>query len=180
MTPSDLSFEARYTAWMDGALPESERAAFEAECESRGLSPAQIEADRLQTLQLGGLLRRHAQATAAAPLPNPDFFNAQILRQIGAETPCPEPERSRETSLLWPLRRLIWSGAASLGAAALLFAALVFPALHRSGPPPEYYAQILKTADPAISAVAMRPKNENVTVLWIDGLDYVPAEKAKN
>ncbi|MEI8234405.1 MAG: hypothetical protein WCH57_06925 [Verrucomicrobiota bacterium] len=174
--PSEPSFEAQTAAWIDGALPERERVAFEAECQRRGIAPAQAEADRLQARQLGGLLRRHA-AAMDHPLPHPDFFNAQLLRQIQAETPSPQ-----KAPLLWPLRRLVWGGLASLGAAALLFAGFVLPSLHQPGPPPEYYAQILnaQTADPTISAVAMHPKNENITVLWIDGLDYVPAEKAKN
>ena len=179
MKPSDFSFEARYTAWLDGALPESEIDAFEAECERRGIVPAETETDRLATQLLGGLLRRHAEATASRPVPHADFFNAEILRQIEAETPRPAVA-PRRGFLFQPLRRLIWSGVASLGAATLLFAALVLPALNRTGPPPEYYAQVLKTDDPAISAVAMRPKDENVTILWIDGLNYVPTEKAKN
>ncbi len=175
---AESSFEAQTTAWIDGCLPESERAAFEAECERRGIPPAEREADRLRTRQLGRLLRSHAMAIDVPhALAHPDFFNAQLLRQIDAETPCPE-----SAPFPWPLRRLAFGGLASLGAAALLFAALVFPALHRPGPPPEYYARILnsQTTDPAISAVAMHLKSENVPVLWIDGLDYVPAEKAKN
>lgn len=176
-TPSEPTFEARTTAWIDGALPESEQTAFLAECERHGISLAQLEADRLQTRRLGNLLRRHAAATALPPLPHADFFNAQLLRRIEAEAPKPQ-----KAPILWPLRRLVWGGLSSLGLAALLFAGLVFPALRQQGPPPEYYAQILnaQTADSTISAVAMYPKNENVTVLWIDGLDYVPAEKAKN
>jgi len=174
--PSEPSFEAQSAAWIDGSLPERERAAFEAECQRRGISPEQAEADRQQARQLGGLLRRHA-ADANPPLPHPDFFNAQLLRQIQAETQRPEKAPS-----LWPLRRLVWGGLASLGAAALLFAGLILPSLHQPGPPPEYYAQILnaQTADSTISAVAMHSEEENVTVLWIDGLNYVPAEKAKN
>lgn len=185
MKPSDLSFEARYAAWMDGALPESEHAAFEAECARRGIAPAQAEADRAAALRLGDLLRGHAKAAASRPIPHADFFNAEILHRIEAETPLPASDAAGDTShaslpLFFPLRRLLWGGLGSLGAAALLFATLVFPTLDRVGPPPEYYAQVLKTADPAVSAVAMHPKEENVTVLWIEGLNYVPAEKSKN
>jgi hypothetical protein len=178
MKPSDLSFVALYAAWQDGALPENEQPAFEAECKRRGITLGQIEADRLAARQLGGLLRRHAETAVPAALRNADFFNAELLRRIEAETPS--PEAPQKVLFFPPLRRLLWGGFASLGAAALLFAALVFPALNRTGPPPEYYAQVLRTNDPSISAVAMRPKNENVTVLWIDGLNYVPANNTKN
>ena len=40
----------------------------------------------------------------------------------------------------------------------------------------EYMAQFYnaRTADPAVSATAFHSKKDNVTVLWLDGLDYLP------
>lgn len=124
-----------------------------------------------ETRQLGELLRRYS-----TPAPGRDFvgLNAAVLRRIQAETAAPVPPAL-------PLRRLVWSGLGGLAAAAL-FLAFVQPALRQPGPPPEYYAEILKstTSDPAISAVAVHSEQDNVTVLWIDGLDYVPAQNANN
>lgn len=175
-------FEEQYTAWIDGQLTGRERAEFEALLEQGdlpgGITPAQAAADRAQAMELGKLLR--GQFASAPALKNPDFFNAQILRLIESEQPN-KTESPAHGRLSWSLRRLIWGGLGSLGAAALLFVTLVLPSLQRPGPPPEYYAQILnaKTGDPSITAVAIHSKKEKVTVLWLDGLDYVPA-KSKN
>lgn len=161
--------EERLTAWIDGELTGREQAGFEASLDQGGLTRAQAEAERAAARQLGALLRQHAPAPG---FQNGEAFNHQILRRIEAETPAPA----------WPWQRLLWSGTGGLAVAALLFFAFVAPALHRLGPPPEYYAQILNatTSDPSISAGAVHSNEENVTVLWIDGLDYVPAQKVKN
>ena len=176
-------FEEQYTAWIDGRLTGSELAAFEAELERglpNGLTKAQAEADLAAAQQLGRLLREHYVEAPAPALKNSEFFNQQILRQIEAETPAnPSPD---SVVIPWPIRRMVWAGLGSIGIAALLFLTLVLPGLQQSGPPPEYYAKILKsqTEDPTISAVAVHSKKENVTILWIDGLDYQPARKTKN
>jgi len=172
-------FEEQYTAWIDGRLTGEELAAFEAQLERglpNGVTKAQAEADRAAVRQLGVLLRGHYAEVPAPVLKNADFFNQQVLRQIEAETPPTAPPAA--TVIPWPFRRLVWGGLGSLGMAALLFVTLVLPQLH----PGQYYAQILQTqtGDPSISAVAVHSEKENVTVLWIDGLDYVPAKKAKN
>ena len=177
------TFEELYTAWIDGRLAGRELADFETQLEKglpNGVTKAQAEADRSAARQLGALLRSHSAAATAPTLKNAEFFNHQLLRQIEAETPQSVPPAA--VPIPWPFRRLIWGGLSSLGIAALLFVTLVLPTLNRPGPPPEYYAQILNasTGDPTISAVAVHSKKENVTVLWIDGLDYVPAQKAKN
>jgi hypothetical protein len=118
--------------------------------------------------RLGNFLRKYAP-----PAPERDCsgFNAAVLQRIAAETPAP---------VFLPLRRLLWGGLGGLAAAAALFVAWVQPALQQPGPPPEYYARILKatTSDPAISAVAVHSQQDDVTVLWIDGLDYIPSAKA--
>ena len=177
------TFEERYTAWIDDCLTGRELAGFEAQLEKgfpNGLTKAQAEADRVAARNMGALLRGHCAEAPASALKNVEFFNQQLLRQIEAEAPQSAPPAAASVPL--PFWRLIWGGVSSLGVAALLFALLVLPALHHPGPPPEYYAKILNasTEDPAISAVAVHSNKENVTVLWIDGFDYVPARKAKD
>jgi len=118
--------------------------------------------------QLGDLLRRYA--VVEKEIPHADFFNAQLMRQIRAEMePVVKP-----AAVAWLWRRLILSGLAGISVAALLFAGLVLPSLRRPG----YYAEVIyaKTDNPSITAVVV-PKEE-ITVLWIDGLDYIPVGKA--
>lgn len=173
-------FEEQYTAWIDGKLSESERSQLEQGL-AEGLATA--ETDRSEALQLGMLLRTHYDAKATAPaFKNEAFFNESIRQQI--ETDIAKNRKSSATSgnaIPWPFWRMLWGGLGSLGLAAILFLSLVLPSLQHPGPPAEYYAQILKTqtSDPTISAVAIHSNEENVTILWIDGLDYVPA-KSKN
>jgi hypothetical protein len=174
------SEDERFTAWLDGRLTERERVEFEAGLDATARERA--EAERSEALKLGDLLRRHAMG----PVRGCEGLNAEVLRRIEAEMAAEVPaEISAEavpmaaTGDSRPLGRLVWGGLGGLAAAAVLFFAFVQPVLHQPGPPPEYYAQILKasTTDPAISAVAVHSEDDQATVIWIDGLDYVPAQK---
>lgn len=191
MKPSDLPShpgrnEERITAWLDGELSAKEQAEFEAALDTgitEGFTRAGADAERQSARKLGDLLRR--QTAPAGSFPPGEAFNREVLRRIKAETEAELPEAAVPavpSAPAWPWQRLVWSGTGGLAAAALLFLAFVQPALHHNGPPPEYYAQIFNTttSDPAISAIAVHSNQENVTVLWIDGLDYVPKQKAHN
>ncbi|GEM_PF-354298 len=173
--------DERFTAWLDGRLTEAERAEFEAALDAGARDRA--EAERSEALKLGDLLRRHAMG----PVRGCEGLNAQVLARIQAETAAVDAasETPAEVAPMAvaggskPLGRLVWGGFGGLAAAAVLFFAFVQPVLNRPGPPPEYYAQAFKatTADPTISAVAVHSEADQATVIWIDGLDYVPAQK---
>ncbi len=160
-------FETQYTKWVDGLLTGRELEEFE---RALGERRAVAEQDRAEARKLGDLLRRYDSEAAAPALANADFFNHEIARQIEAQ-----PASSTAPRLV-PLWRLIWAGGSCLGVAALLFFSLVLPGQHPVKPAVDYYAQILNTqpGDPAISAVAFHSDKDNVTVLWLDGLDYMP------
>lgn len=171
MKPSD----GRYTAWVDGLLSGKELADFEAElAQDPEFSMAQAEQDRDAAQRLGKLLRSYADAST---LKNEDFFNHQILQQIEAGRQHPAARHSRPL----PLWRLIWAGLSCMGIATLMYFTMVRPQLDTKGPPPEYYAQILnaKGGDPTISAVAYHDKKHDITVLWLDGLAYMPKQPGK-
>ena len=165
------TFEERYTAWVDGQLSGEALAAFEQELAAH---PDAAE-DRGAARKLGDLLRTHSTAPA---LSNADFFNLQIQQRIEAEQPRPRVAPARGGgSFFLPISRLIWAGAACLGIAALLYKTMI-PAAHT----PEtsnYFAQVVEswTSDPGISATTVYDPKDNVTVLWLDGLDYMPSEQ---
>ena len=165
------TFEERYTAWIDGQLSGEALAAFEKELAEH---PEAAE-DRVAARKLGDLLRAHATAPA---LSNADFFNLQIQQRIEAEKPRARVAPVREGgSFFLPISRLIWAGAACLGIAALLYK-ITIPAAHT----PEasnYFAQVVESwpADSSISATTVYDPKDNVTVLWLDGLDYMPSEQ---
>ncbi len=174
------AFEAQYTAWLDGTLAGSELAEFEAAL-SKQLGCSAIcakqsaEEDRAEAQKLGDLLRAHSEPRE---LKNADFFNHRLLQEIERESPSPNNGGSQNS---WPFWRMIWAGSFSLGVAAVMFFAVVLPDLRPALPANAYFAQILETkaGDPAISAVAYHDAKENVTVLWLDGLDYVKADPAQ-
>ncbi|MDB6153827.1 MAG: putative transrane anti-sigma factor [Chthoniobacteraceae bacterium] len=157
------TFEERYTAWIDGKLSGSELAGFERELD------ATAPPDKASAQQLGDLLRRHSDAPA---LPNADFFTHQIMHRIASENP--EPQRRRSWS--WSIPRLAWAGALSLLLAGALFKTIILPDVPKPVVDP-YFAEIVdvRTFDPNISATPVYNPKDNVTVLWIEGLDYLPA-----
>jgi len=161
------SLEERYNAWIDGELPEAEAARLEAEL---GGDPAALRAERQSIRHLGGLLREHLEAPALA---NAGFFNHQLMQRIAAQTPAPAPARPFWQRVGW---RLALSTA--LGGAV---AALALVALTRETTLPDtqpYQAHLMETepGEPGISAVAIQAGDEKLAVVWIDGLDYVPAD----
>ena len=165
------TFEERYTAWVDGQLSGDALAAFEKELESH---PDAAE-DRAAVRKLGDLLRSHA---TAPKLSNADFFNLQLQQRIEAEQPRARYAPPRETGgFFWPISRLVWAGAACLGMAALLYKSLIpAPILPE---PSKYFAQVVEAwpSDPSISATTVYNPQDNVTVLWLEGLDYMPSEQ---
>jgi anti-sigma factor RsiW len=165
------AFEEQFTAWVDGTLTGDELAAFERELAAR---PDAL-ADRAAAEKLRALLRSHPTAPQLA---NPDFFNLQLLQRLEAGRPREDRRRER-APWFWSLPRLVMAGAACLLVAFVLFRTTI-PV---GSPNPEgapYFAQVIESwpADDSISATTVYTPEDNVTVLWIDGLDRVPAEYA--
>jgi anti-sigma factor RsiW len=165
------TFEERYTAWVDGQLSGDTLAAFEKELESH---PEAAE-DRAAARKLGDLLRSHA---TVPKLSNADFFNLQLQQRIEADQPRARVAPPCETgAFFWSLSRLFWAGAACLGLAALLYQSMI-PAPHLPEPS-KYFAQVVEAwpSDPSITATTVYNAQDNVTVLWLEGLDYMPSEQ---
>jgi hypothetical protein len=76
------------------------------------------------------------------------------------------------------LPRLLVAGAACLLVAGAMFWALIptGSSLSDEGGSP-YFAQVVEswTSEPGVSASTVYNAKDNVTVLWLDGLDYIPA-----
>ena len=164
------TFEERFTAWVDGQLTGPDLADFEKELATH----PEAAAERAEARKLGDLLR----AQPAPPLGNADFFNHQLMQRIAAETPrAAEPVRAR--GWFWSLPRLAFAGAACLVIAGGLFKTLI-PAAVPPGEKSKYYAQVVEAwpADPSISATTVYNPADNVTVVWLDGLPYIPATYA--
>jgi hypothetical protein len=168
------TFEEKWTAWLDGELSNRELAEFEASLPDK----AAAEGEKTEVKKLGALLKREL---GAQPLLNEEFFNYQLRERIARESAGEPRKRGIEVSTWWTIRRLLWTGTASL-AVFLLMAILVM----RDKNPAEqsqYLTQILNArVDPVVSPNAtismFETKEERVTVLWTEGLQSLPADYA--
>jgi hypothetical protein len=163
------TFDEKLNAWIEGRLTGAELTAFERELEAHPELLPETEADR----DLGEFLRSHL---APAPLTNPDFFNHQILRQIQAAAPAAAPARRRLS--FWSLPWMAFSGAFLLLLSTILYITAV-PNTRREVRHNEQYVQNVLNAhsdEPGITATSFHSKEENVNVLWLDGLDYLPKD----
>jgi anti-sigma factor RsiW len=159
-------FEEQFTAWVDGKLSGKELEAFETELAAH----PEAAHDKADMLRIGALLRQHSTVPR---LTNLDFFNHQIMERIAAETPrLPAPAERRP--FFWPLRRLVLAGGLSLAVALGLFEAFIPKT-------PDGDRQRVKawSEDPRITASTFYDSDQNVTVVWLDGLDYVTRDIAQ-
>jgi hypothetical protein len=168
------TFEEKWTAWLDGELSAKELAEFEASLPDK----AAAESEKRDAKKLGALLKRELGAHA---LTNEEFFSHQIRERIARESAQPSRERDAAVSTWWTIRRLFWTGTASL-AVFLIFAVFVM----REKNPAEqsqYLSEILNArVNPVVSPNAtismFEAKEDRVTVLWTEGLQSLPADYA--
>jgi hypothetical protein len=159
------TFEEKYTAWLDGVLEGTERAVFENEF-------PHLQQDKAEMLKLSGLLK---ETLRQPELTNPDFFNAQILKQIDQET---KVSQSWWRQPLLGLPRFAWGGIVSAGVAAGI--CLVFVAPHFDKSKSSYMAQVLqtKTRNPGMTATVDNRKD--MTVIELQDVDPASSHKETN
>jgi anti-sigma factor RsiW len=169
------TFEEKWTAWLDGELRGKELAEFEASLPDR----AAAEAERLEARKLGALLKDQLSARAMG---NEEFFDHQLRERIERESPDESAVgRASRPRFSWTIGRLAWSGATALA----LFVVCAFFVMRSKEPADQsqYLSQILNArVDPGVSPYAtvsmFQTKEDKVTVLWVDGLQSLPAEYA--
>jgi hypothetical protein len=176
MKPS--SFEETFTLWLDGQFGPDESTAFEKEMRDRGFDPA---AERAEAGFMQSLLRDHSEVPV---MPHADFFSRQLLHRIEDEerqaVPMPTEKVSSRFLRWFGLPRMAWAGIASLIVAGALFKFIIPVGGHAPLEDSDYFAKVVdsRTFDPSVSASTVYTPRDNVTVLWIDGLDYLPADYA--
>jgi hypothetical protein len=164
-------FEEKWTAWLDGQLSGSELVEFESSLPDL----AAAEAEKRDALKLGAFLKKELGARA---LSNEEFFSHQLHERIARES----KDRRRPTSTWWTVPRLVWSGMTAL--ALFLVTTVVLMNQHNPGEQSEYLTQILNSrVDPAVNpnatvSIFETKSHNNVTVLWTEGLQSLPADYA--
>jgi hypothetical protein len=170
------TFEEKWTAWLDGELSADELAEFEASLPDK----AAAEAEKQDAHKLGAFLKEQLPTRAMG---NEEFFHHQLRQRIAADARTAEArETTGERPALWPIGRLVGVGATSLA----IFCVCTFFVMREKGPADQsqYLTQILNAqVDPALSPNAtismFESKEDKVTVLWVEGLQSLPAEYAK-
>ena len=166
-------FEEQFTAWVDGKLTGAELAEFEKQLAEHPDAAAEKE----DALKLGQLLRTHPTVPRMA---NPDFFNHQLMQRIGAEMPKPLAAEKKR-AFFWSIPGLAWAGACCLIVAGALFATMI-PGGPKHLETSNYFAQVVENwpSSPNVSASTVYDAQDHMTVVWLDGLDYIPATYALN
>ena len=166
-TPSEENHDL--IRWLDGEMTADERRAFEATLQNDPELAAEAESMR----QLSESLKTHLPAEM--PVPHADFFNSQIQVRIAQMEldDAREREKAAESTAGWlSWLRMPWLAGAA--AAAFTIAGLVWTQNSSTGtstiastytPNPSVHAQVFHSAD------------AQATVLMLDGLEPVPAEK---
>jgi hypothetical protein len=166
------TFEEKWTAWIDDQLTGRELEEFLVSLPDK----AAAEAEKRSAKQLGSFLREQA-----VTLSNADFFSHQIRERLNRENDPARSERDAVQTGWWTIRRLLWGGIASLA----VFALCTVVVLREKTPSTQsqYLTEILTyRVDPTVSPNAtismFQKKEDHVTVLWVDGLQSLPAEYA--
>jgi anti-sigma factor RsiW len=168
------TFEEKWTAWLDGRLGDRESAEFEASLPDK----AAAEAEKSEAKKLGALLKRELGPQAML---NEEFFNHQIRERIARESADQPRKRGVAVSTSWTIRRLLWTGTASL--AVFLVMAIFVMRDKNPAEQSQYLTQILNArVDPVVSPNAtismFETKEDRVTVLWTEGLQSLPSDYA--
>jgi hypothetical protein len=166
------TFEEKWTAWLDGQLSGRELSEFEASLPDK----ASAKAEKIGAKKLAALLKRELGAPV---LTNEEFFSHQISERIH-ESSGPSSEGLTRASTWWTIPRLLWTGTASL---AVFLVFTVFVMRDRDTEESQYLTQILNArVDPVVSPNAtvsmFEAKQDQVTVLWTEGLQSLPADYA--
>ena len=166
------TFEEKWTAWIDDQLTGRELEEFLASLPDK----AAAEAEKQSAKQLGSFLREQTVA-----LSNADFFSHQLRERLDRESAPVRPEPDTVRTGWWTIQRLLWGGITSLA----IFALCTVVVLREKTPPSQsqYFNEILSyRVDPTVSPNAtismFQKKEDRVTVLWVDGLQSLPAEYA--
>jgi hypothetical protein len=166
-TPSEENHDL--IRWLDDEMTVGERREFEANWQSDPELAAEAESMRWLSERL------KAHLPAEIPVPHADFFNSQIqarIAQMEVDDARERAETAASTTSRFLWLRLPWLAGAA--AAALAIVGLVWTQSGSSG-----CSTILSTytPNPSMKALVIEHVDAVATVLLLEGLDPIPAEK---
>jgi hypothetical protein len=189
------TFDQRYDAWINGRMPADEAEAFERELDEHVISDEEMNACLTDTARLSELFRGDFPAPV---LPNEDFLNNSIMRQIledqaaedAARLALLKTHRERPAGFMDKLvafSRLLRAPRLALPIGALALVAVLGVMFMRPGADviggaPRFYAMTsfenINLSQPGQIWAGSISGHDNV--LWVDGLDWIPGDSALN
>lgn len=165
------TFEEKFTAWVDGQLTGKELADFEASLPNKAVA----EEEKRSAKKLGAFLKREL---ATEEMSNAEFFSHQVSERIARES---AQNNSHPSAGWWTLPRLVWSAATALAIFAVF--AIAITREQNTGDQSDYLTQILNarvdpSTNPNATVTMFETGNKEVTVLWTEGLQSLPADYA--
>ena len=154
--------------WLDGEMSAAEKAAFE----SRIAADPALKAEAELMQRLSADLRTHLPAEM--PVPYADFFNSQIQVRLAQDENQQQSAPAAEGWFGW--LRKPWLTPA-FAAAAIAMAALT---MWQNGAPSEGADSLVNSIyvpNPAVQARAFHSDEAQATVLMLDGLEEMPADR---
>lgn len=158
--------------WLDGEMTAAESAAFEERLKQDPVLAK--DAQELRALSAG--IRAHLPATMEVP--HADFFNSQIQVRIAqleseeARAKAPAPSALRA---LFQWLRQPWLTAAGAVALAVVSFVMLRPGVEGSASESSILSSY--TPNSSVHARTFHDTDADATVLMLDGLDAVPAER---
>lgn len=154
------------TRWLDGTMSAAEKAAFQEKMQQDPVLRSEVSSLE----KLGRMVRGNAMFEK--PVPNPDFFNAQIQDRIFELQRAEERRKSPAGAGSW---LSWWRAPLALAAAAALLAVGLFVTLR--GDKPQTQVLGLYVPNPAVKASVKYNAEAQATVLSLEGLSDLPADK---
>ncbi len=152
--------EEKITRWIDGALTDAERAAFESELDHDPELRSEVE----MATRLGDSLRAGLRSPAE-DVPAPELFNAKLANTIR------DLEEAAEASKIVPFFRAPWLVAAAACAVA------AFALFVRPGGGERTMRSMAYVPDPNVTADVYYDSSAAATVIMLDGLDEIQADR---
>ena len=151
---------------MDGKMSVGELEEFSAELSKY----PRAEAERVAVEKIGQLLR----GQVVPPMRNEDFFNEQLAQRMRVEGGESEGREGGFLGVDWGARWrwLIWGGVVGL----VVVGGLIWWAGGEVGGERGNGVEVvgLWPGDPSISASTIYDRQEKITIVWLEGLDYIP------
>jgi anti-sigma-K factor RskA len=151
--------------WLDAEMTDAERASFSARLESDPALKAEVELMQ----RMSADLRTHLPAEM--PVPYGDFFNSQIQVRLAQEEPLSIPE-TRASWLDW--LRMPTLIAATAAAAVAIAGFLIMQQGPAAG---DSVVLSIYVPNTSVQARSFHSDEANATVLMLDGMEAMPADR---